>query len=366
MRRHRTPAAHVSAALRAGGVALCLVGVSGAAAAQVLPSPSAPPQARTVTVQAPSGWLGISIDATATVTGRGSVETSSTTLRVARTFEGGPAAVAGVQAGDRIIEVNGAAATLELFDRVARRLAPGDPVALTVERRGSPVRLSLVAAARPGVGELVPRTLQTELDSARRIFVARLEESLHELREGLGEEVLARVAPEMARVQAERVVPRFEVHVEEGDSIEIVGFRLAEDDATLHIEGRRVLGDVPAGAQVRLGRVSSPDPDRVEVTVRPLAPYLYGADRVAGARFVPLGASMRSYFGVAEGILTAEVLPGTPAAQAGLRAGDVVVGVGETSIASLDGLRRSLADAGVSRTLRIVRRGRSMELELGR
>lgn len=336
------------------------------------PRPSAP------ALPGPTGWLGVALDVTTTVREAGQGREGETILRVARLYEGGPAEAAGLRPGDRFTTVNGAPVTPELFDRVVGRLAPGDPVTFGVRRGDDLLQVSLTAGQRPGAAELLPRTLQVRLDSARTHFVARL-------REGMAPELLARVARETAGGGSEGLLPRVQVQTTvSGDSMQVVELRIvggverAADSTGTGLRPHGVRGTAPAPAfpeaapgvawrEEEGGRlVIRSDPDRVDVTLRPLAPYLLGVDRVAGARLVPLAEEMRGYFGVDTGILTAEVLPGTPAFDAGLEAGDVITRVGDEAVDSLDGLRRLLSAQRGPAILSVVRHGRTLDLRLGR
>jgi serine protease Do len=57
-----------------------------------------------------------------------------------------------------------------------------------------------------------------------------------------------------------------------------------------------------------------------------------------------LTPQLATYFGAKEGVLVAEVSDGTPAARAGLRAGDVIVSVGQRTVTSRRTLVRELRD----------------------
>jgi hypothetical protein len=347
-------------------------------AAQAGDAATAPPEAAVPPPTVPSGWLGLTLELhTPALQGAAHGErTAATTIAVGRVFEGGPADRAGVRAGDRLAKVNGAVATPELVERVTRRLAPGDPVALTVVRGGRPVEVALTAEPRPAPGVLVPRTLQLRLDAAREVFVTGLRESLARLRDGASPELRARLAPVMEEMEARGLVPRVVVRTVDGDSVELVrlGAPVAGAPGGMPAEAggragfRRPLevGHV-TWRQEEDGRlVIRADSAELDVTLRPLAPYLYGADRMAGARFIPLAPGLRSYFGTERGVVTAEVLPGAPAQRAGLRAGDVVTAVGSTPVGSIEELRAALARGRGRVALTVVRKGETLELELGR
>ena len=113
------------------------------------------------------------------------------------------------------------------------------------------------------------------------------------------------------------------------------------------------------------GTVSVEEAEGLE---RPLARYLIGQDRIAGARLTPLNRELGSYFGVGQGLLVVEVAAGTPAADAGMLPGDVVVRAQGRETATLEGLRRELARGGgySAALLTVVRKGQRLELALPR
>jgi membrane-associated protease RseP (regulator of RpoE activity) len=91
---------------------------------------------------------------------------------------------------------------------------------------------------------------------------------------------------------------------------------------------------------------------------RPLSYITVGQSFVAGAQLTPLNPGLAEYFrGVEEGVLVMEVLDGTPAAEAGMLAGDVIVRVGSENISSLDELRFSIGYFERPLTLRVIRKG---------
>ncbi|WP_419948295.1 PDZ domain-containing protein [Candidatus Palauibacter sp.] len=63
-----------------------------------------------------------------------------------------------------------------------------------------------------------------------------------------------------------------------------------------------------------------------------------------GVNVRSLGDQLADYFGVEDGVLVTSVAEDTPASAAGLRAGDVIVGIGDEDIDSQGDLTRALAD----------------------
>jgi S1-C subfamily serine protease len=84
-----------------------------------------------------------------------------------------------------------------------------------------------------------------------------------------------------------------------------------------------------------------------------------------GMRTAPLTEAGRSHFGVQEGALVTEVWKGHPAARAGLRPGDVIVGLGEHPVASPEDLEPLLLPAELGVSVVRVRRGqRTVDIDL--
>lgn len=99
-------------------------------------------------------------------------------------------------------------------------------------------------------------------------------------------------------------------------------------------------------------------------TPGPLTPLLLGQSVVAGARLTPLHPDLASYFQVEEGLLVTEVVPHSPAGEAGLRGGDVIVEVAGTPIRNITALRWALARASGEAEVTLVRSGNRMSLRL--
>lgn len=90
--------------------------------------------------------------------------------------------------------------------------------------------------------------------------------------------------------------------------------------------------------------------------------YQLGRPRL-GANTQSLGDQLAEYFGVEGGVLVTSVHEDTPAAEGGLRAGDVIVGLGGEEIDAPDDLRRVLSDLEPGEvSVRIVRDGAEQTL----
>ena len=127
------------------------------------------------------------------------------------------------------------------------------------------------------------------------------------------------------------------------------------------------------GSQPRTGyALSWRDPEEAEpaeaggTLFGPLTPYALGQNRAAGAEVVDLRPELADYFQVDGGVLVVEVLPHTPAANAGLQPGDVITHINQVTIRSLQELRVGLVRAGESVPITVVRRGDAIQLLLHR
>jgi serine protease Do len=78
-----------------------------------------------------------------------------------------------------------------------------------------------------------------------------------------------------------------------------------------------------------------------------------GSPRRMGVSVVPLSDQLAAYFGVKEGVLVSEVTSGTPAATAGIQAGDVITAVNGRNVLSSNDLMREVREAEPGSTLEI-------------
>ena len=85
---------------------------------------------------------------------------------------------------------------------------------------------------------------------------------------------------------------------------------------------------------------------------------------VAGAEFTPINEGLSGYFGTDRGLLVVKVGPQTPAARAGLLAGDVITRVDGQAVDEVIDLRRAVTRAGnETMKLEILRKGKARTLE---
>lgn len=321
-----------------------------------------PPEPSRVMVPAPEqgpGWLGISLTVYA------HAQEGEDRVMITEVWDGSPAQEAGLQAGDRIRRVNGVSVSPQQFRSMTQRLAPGDPMALQVERDGQLIDLTVVAGSRPGADVLVPRRLQTELDAVRGRLERILEDARVEVRtRGDGEtRAVGLAAPTIVveRVAGDSIITRVFLG---GDSVaSTIDVRGIPEPGGYRFEAVAPGDSAAPPLSVRI-RTDSVAGDQLEATVRPLAPFLAGMNRVAGAELREMSPGLASYFEVEGGLLVTSVVEGTPAAAAGLRGGDVVVAADGAPVVTVRDLRRALGRSGSDTTLQVVRKGESLELRI--
>jgi hypothetical protein len=195
-----------------------------------------------------------------------------------------------------------------------------------------------------------------------------LPDSLLKEMEALNREIVGLRSREVARL---RTLARDERRVDQEDQ-QLLQLRRALEDASQRSRDLRSVME-------RVAREQSAEPNRYSVTwsvgpdsavdthtLRPLAPYVLGQNRAAGAEVVDLRPELAEYFEVDGGVLVVDVPPGTPAAEAGIQPGDVLTHVDGLSTRSIRELRAGLARGGVDLTVRLVRKGRPFEVLLHR
>lgn len=388
-----------------GGVALAGVALAGA------PAESKAQETRAFPVRSGSGWLGVNVRIVS------STDRPEGTITLSDVLPGSPAAEAGLQAGDRVLRLNGAPVSADRFRSVTSRLEAGDPIALVVLRDDQEIEVPVVAGQRPAPAQIVAVRLQEELDSVRSRFV-RILESPEPPRPGApgtpgvpGARLAHFTAP-MIRVEqvgADSIATHIVIQtggtgapevtgvflegpdgIEKGRLIQLTGSVTTEPRVAPAppVEGERraaeleamARADARAEAWVPLRREAMESAERERAReqaerreaswptrsieeVRPLSPYVAGLTRVAGAELRGLNPGLGRYFGVGAGLLVTEVAEGTPAAEAGLRGGDVIVASGGYEVTTLDQLRERLSARG-GRVLDVVRAGERISLKL--
>lgn len=300
------------------------------------------PKAASIAVArpAPAAWLGITFDNVWT--------RDSAWVVVREVHPRAPAERAGLLPGDTVRRLDGRAATPTAFRNLA--LQPGDTVRLRIRRGGGRDREYLVVAdVRPNP----PRTAVARWGDTLNIDPNRINRI---------EVLKGAAAVELYGPDAATGVIR--IYTDRGERI----IRIPSPDSlTQHLEGLRVRMEPEfRRLQEQLQR-SRPEVERLSETARVLALELDAGQRaVAGAEFAELNADLAGYFrGAEDGLLVLRVAPQTPAARAGLRAGDVVTRVEGDKLNTVRDLRRVVATARDREVkLSVVRKGRTSQLTL--
>lgn len=128
------------------------------------------------------------------------------------------------------------------------------------------------------------------------------------------------------------------------------GKEVDPDDLDFHMEGMEGLRG--------LGRLQN------------LPGFAWSGDRPRlGVRLQEMNRDLAEYFGGTNGrgALVVEVIEDTPAEKAGIKAGDVITAVGNTTVDDADDLQKALADVEGNVSLTVVRKGvrKTIEADLG-
>jgi membrane-associated protease RseP (regulator of RpoE activity) len=297
-----------------------------------------------------------------------------------------PAARAGLAVGDTIVRINGLAATSQV---IGSPFEPGDTVVLRIRRAGSERDITVVAAERSPRFEAFSMRGQLP-DSVMREVAQRMELMRAQV-DTLGREqamILERLRGDSAIVlrfgndttHYFRFGPGFEGSVRldslrrrfmHADSMPW-GFHVDSLRAQawqLDQRARALLDSLPVYGD---GRFWVRPGDSVAVSFAPnqiiASGMSLGMRAVAGAELSELNPGLAEYFGTDEGVLVLDARAGTPAARAGLQAGDVIMQAGQTRVSSIQQLRRAIdrAPPGTAVQLHVMRRGQTIELSLAR
>lgn len=287
-------------------------------------------------------------------------------VRVIEVRRGGPADDAGIREGDVVIRLNGRVA-VEAFRTLPETLEEGDTVRLRIRREGGGEREVVVVAQRrpetrfgwvsPGRGERP--MIFFNRDSAEfplealTLRIDSLHTHLMHLDSGfvrIQMDSLVNLFNDSARVFIQRI-PNMEFRLE-GPELE-----------ALRLQGR--LGELDEELTTQFYRLDELGGDLEGVQGQPFFMEL-GRRAAAGAELAEMNDGLSRYFGgLTEGALVIEVAPNTPAARAGLEAGDVVLRAGGRPVDGPEDVRRALMAAEDGEVvLEVQRQGRRRELTL--
>jgi membrane-associated protease RseP (regulator of RpoE activity) len=289
------------------------------------------------------GYIGVSFRGeTFTMVGPGSSTNSQVVVR--DVSKGSPAEKAGLKAGDEILRINGMSPANGKFGAVARTLTEGDTVVLRVKRDGKEREYTVVAAARPAAYSSFPgdRTIIISTDSVRGLM---------------------RGFMDSARIHLDTVkFPRIFVHGDSGNfNVRIERFGGFPGDTLLFGKDSlfvRRFRDLPAHEELFRHFEGELGPGAI------FRSFELGSRAIAGAEFTDLDPAMKTYFGTDRGLLTLRVVPETPAARAGLQAGDIVVKANGRSVTRVADLRSLLWAEPETVKLEILRKGDTRTIEI--
>jgi serine protease Do len=104
--------------------------------------------------------------------------------------------------------------------------------------------------------------------------------------------------------------------------------------------------------------------DRLFRMPLPRAPFA-GPQRRIGTTLLPLNDQLADYFGVKQGVLVSSVDQDSPAAKAGLKAGDVIIGINGTMVTDPESVREAVGRAGSTQLeVSIVRERRNQTIRI--
>lgn len=368
----------------AAGLALALLLGSGRAAAPAQ-EPASPP-----------GWIGIGLEfrgdcAPPAAEACGPAVVGSVIL-------GGPAAEAGIEPGDTLLAVGERKIRRGLLDPVFRQLPVGEPLSVQVARNGERIRVRLVPRPRPDSlavvrirGQLAPppaggeepprpaghvgyglalpeavlppeaptpagleriRGTEPELTVLRLVPMGgqpgEFSRELVRAREEALREAMKEARAQMRRDRAAAPPRRM------ARDVELRAARAAaqrwrswiDDSLKAHLDA--IHDSVLSVARQRLQALA----EGARKTERggaapPTASFSGARARIAGAELEALNPRLSEVFGGLErGVLVLRVLAQTPAAELGLRPGDVIVEVDGRPVGSVEGLRALLRNTG--------------------
>ena len=301
-----------------------------------LPAAAAPQDA--VRVAEEGGWLGIRLDVAVTVAPR--ADSAVFEFVIADVYQSGPADLGGVISGDRVVAVNGSRLpSWEAWLAAVGTVGAGQTLHLTVQRGADEHELAVVAGTRPATLQPVvamERFFDTQARMSRHI------DSLFQVVVDWGDVTGGMLSAERRLWEATRaMLAEARGRVEAGGAEQRLRDPAAPQD-----------GGGGGGPGAR--RVSIVESDRPNL----LAPFILRTPVVLGGAFVrDLTSDLEQYFGVGSGVLVTEVMGYSPAAGAGLRAGDVITTVGSETAGTVTELRALLTQAVFPVQLTIVRQG---------
>jgi hypothetical protein len=293
----------------------------------------------------PEGWMGIGLSAAYSTLRRNNgpiVYRFHENPTVETVEPGSPAEAAGVRRDDRIVEMNGH----ELRGSeivLAQLLKPGSKLPLRVIRDGKERQVVLLVKRRP-------EALDDGCPWLDEKMAAAFEDGPQQFRFELA-------VPEPARAPRIPTTPAPSVLMPTPTPPRTPRAAVAPGPPT-------IVEVSPESPRTRIVMVPAAPLPPMAATAPMLAGFSLRLP-VAGADLVRVGPDLAPYFGVEQGVLVVDVARGTPAADAGLKGGDVIVSVNGAPLRDASGLRRAIEEATDDQvTLRVVREKRPRTMTL--
>ncbi|HEX8430523.1 MAG TPA: PDZ domain-containing protein [Longimicrobium sp.] len=283
-----------------------------------------------LTAQQSRGWMGVAFDWESS---------NAREARVAEVVEGSAAERSGIREGDVVVRVNRSPATEATIDSLRDALEAGDTVRLRIRRGGAEQERIVVAQAR---GDRVARgrggnVTITGIDGPVTFRVDSIRPMVDSL---------------LGRMDSLRSL----VNVTRRDSTVVLRYRKEGGPGDSMVMNIRPLERISRDVERTL---------RNETALSPL--YLeLGRRSVAGAELAEMNEELGRYFRTSEGVLVLRVPRSTPAARAGLQAGDVIVRAAGAEVGTVAELRRAFTRADDGRVrLEVIRQGarRSVDVD---
>lgn len=288
---------------------------------------------------------------------------------VNRVVEDSPADRAGLRKGDLIVRFN--SRSVESPDALARLVGDsrnGQEIALEILRHGDRQTLSVTLAARPasdGEDQVAPRAPMPphapEAMHAPRAPRAPDDAEDHgddDSDNDSGDAPRVRSHVHIETPDGEHGTPR--VYRWDGDNGKSRTFHFDGDMNKMPADMQRMFGDMRLRGLDRTGRMGD-GPQRIVIRS--------GSRARLGVRIEPLSADLASALDVpgGEGVMIVQVIDDTPAARAGLKAGDVILSVNDHGVKDTEALQQALRDVDGRVSLVVSRKGsrRTVEASLG-
>lgn len=270
-----------------------------------------------------------------------------------------PAAAAGLQVGDLILQIDGKDVTADSIRDVMSGYAVGDTLALSVERSGETLDLSATLAERPADMDSAPNFQRTE----RPMLGVRLEDSDKGVTVA---EVVAGSPAEVAGFKVGDIITKIgdtEVKTAE-EAINVVRALKVGDEVTVTVQ--RDGADVTLTATLAGSMSIQGSMGNIPMDQMPFFSMI-GGNGYLGVEFVTLDETAAKEHNVTQtdGALVQAVTTGSPAETAGLKAGDVITAVNNEPVDA----EHTLSDRLVAYepadviTLTVLRGGETLSLE---